>query len=110
MTDRELKKLCGCWTCTMFGSLDAEDVAMGEENGQRTPGGKIMSGAGRDGQHRSDPSSRAVGDNGMRTRTPAGIEVGQKSGHDIQDEVRPPARDADTSTEDHDGDLDDAKY
>jgi hypothetical protein len=82
---------------------------MGEENGQRTPDGKIMDGAGRDGQHRSDPAARAV-DNGMRTRMPGGIEVGQRSGHDIQNEVRPPACDADTSTEDHDGDLDDSKY
>jgi hypothetical protein len=82
---------------------------MGEENGQRTPGGKIMDGAGRDGQHRSNPASRAV-DNGMRTRTEPWVEVGQLSGHDIQNEVRPPARDADTSTEDHDGDLDDSKY
>jgi hypothetical protein len=78
---------------------------MGEENGQRTPGGKIMDGAGRDGQHRSDPSSRVAGDNGMRSRVEAGAEVGQRSGHDIQDEVRPPARDADTSTEDTDLDC-----
>ena len=77
---------------------------MGESTGQRTPGGAIMNGAGRDGQHRE--SGRAI-DSGQRTATPAGIEVGQRSGHDIQDEVPKPAVGLDTDTEDRDRDLDD---
>ena len=82
---------------------------MGENNGQRTPGGRIMDGRGRDGQHRSDPSASTASDNGQRRRSEPGTEVGQQSGHDIQDEVRPPTKGADISTEDHDADLDDAK-
>jgi hypothetical protein len=82
---------------------------MGESNGQRTPGGRIADGRGRDGQHRADPSAATASDNGQRKRMSEGGEVGQQSGHDIQNEVHPPAKDADTSTEDHDRDLDDAE-
>ena len=83
---------------------------MGEDNGQRTSGARVMDGRGRDGQHRSDSSAGTAGDNGQRRRMSEGSEVGQESGHDIQNEVRPSARDADVSTEDRDGDLDDSSY
>ena len=64
---------------------------------------------GRDGQHRQNPSTRAV-DNGMRTITPSGIDIGQQSGHDIQDSVPKPDKSADTGTEgsdEPDNDADD---
>lgn len=79
---------------------------MGENTGQRTRGGKIMDGAGRDGQHRTPPGETSA-DRGERTRIPSDARVGQKSGHDIQDSVPKPDKRADISTQDRDHDLDD---
>lgn len=74
----------------------AVEGMMGEENGQRTPGGAIKDGRGWDGQHRDGtPAS----DNGMRTTRPDGVEVGQERGGDLQSSVKPPSKDLDTSTE-----------